>query len=170
MESLRITRLFPVIGTMDDKLRRRMMWVSFGLLVVLASVESALAFMRDLIAADIQALRQTLAGTEGVQPVHRWIPTIGQMVMGFVLPFALTFVAIPLESFVHSSRTVLGVVLEGVLRGIAFLLRLSGNISKYSGQGFVNMYDLLIFPPLWVKSLIREKSQQPKTSPKEEAL
>jgi ABC-type multidrug transport system fused ATPase/permease subunit len=26
MESLRITRLFPIIGSMDDKMRRRMIW------------------------------------------------------------------------------------------------------------------------------------------------
>ncbi|NIQ97122.1 MAG: hypothetical protein GWN87_25280, partial [Desulfuromonadales bacterium] len=77
----------------------------------LAGVESALAFMRDRIAADMEALRQTLAGADVVKTqVESIIPTAGQMVMGFVLPFALTFVAIPLESFIHSSRTVIGIV------------------------------------------------------------
>ena len=36
METLRITRLFPVIGRMDDVLRVRMMWISLGILAVLA--------------------------------------------------------------------------------------------------------------------------------------
>jgi hypothetical protein len=34
MESLRITRLFPVIGSMDDKMRRRMIWVTFAMLAI----------------------------------------------------------------------------------------------------------------------------------------
>ena len=160
MESLRITRLFPIIGQMDDKMRTRMIWITFSILTVLACVEAALAFMRDQIAADMQALRQSLAAVEATGvAVNSWIPTVGQMVMGFVLPFALTFVAIPLESFVQSSRTVVGVVATAVLRWLSFFLRLLGNVSRYCGELMVNIYDLLIFPPLWVENLIREKKQ-----------
>ena len=159
MESLRITKLFPVIGSMDDKMRRRMIWVTFSILLILACVESALAFMRDQIAADMQALRQSLAAVEGGQPVNSWIPTVGQMVMGFILPFALTFVAIPLESFISSSRTVMGFVLVGLLRGTAFLLRLMGNIASYLGELLVNLYDVLIFPPLWIEKFVHSRAQ-----------
>jgi hypothetical protein len=159
MESLRITKLFPVIGSMDDKMRRRMIWVTFSILLILACVESALAFMRDQIAADMQALRQSLAAVEGGQLVNSWIPTVGQMVMGFILPFALTFVAIPLESFISSSRTVVGFVLVGLLRGTAFLLRLIGNIASYLGELLVNLYDVLIFPPLWIEKFVQNRTQ-----------
>jgi hypothetical protein len=160
MESLRITRLFPIIGHMDDKMRTRMIWITFSILTVLACVEAALAFMRDQIAADMQALRQSLAAVEATGvAVNSWIPTVGQMVMGFVLPFALTFVAIPLESFVQSSRTVLGVVATAILRWLSFFLRMLGNVSRYCGELLVNIYDLLIFPPLWVENLIRDKKQ-----------
>ena len=96
MESLRITHLFPVIGGMDDKMRIRMVYITLTLLTVLAGVESALAFMQDRIAADTEALRQTLAGLSKMTRPASNIATIGQMVVGFVLPFALTFVAIPL--------------------------------------------------------------------------
>ncbi len=159
MESLRITKLFPVIGSMDDKMRRRMIWVTFSILLILACVESALAFMRDRIAADMQALRQSLAAVEGGQSVNSWIPTVGQMVMGFILPFALTFVAIPLESFISSSRTVVGFVLVGLLRATAFLLRLMGNIASYLGELLVNLYDVLIFPPLWIEKFVHSRAQ-----------
>ena len=159
MESLRITKLFPVIGSMDDKMRRRMIWVTFSILLILACVESALAFMRDRIAADMQALRQSLAAVEGVQSVNSWIPTVGQMVMGFILPFALTFVAIPLESFISSTRTVMGFVLVGLLRATAFLLRLMGNIASYLGELLVNLYDVLIFPPLWIEKFVQNRTQ-----------
>eukprot|EP00903_Cladosiphon_okamuranus_P004268 g4266.t1 len=126
MESLRITRLFPIIGSMDDRMRRRMMIVTFCILTILATIEASLAYMRDLLALDREALAQSLAGAGiaggGVTEAEfRWIPSIGQMIMGFVLPFALAFVAIPLESFIHSTRTVLGMVFVAVLRSIAVL-------------------------------------------------
>jgi hypothetical protein len=164
MESLRITHLFPVIGHMDDKMRTRMIWVTFTILLILAGVESALAFMRDRIAADMQALRQALATVETAHPVSSWIPTVGQMVMGFILPFALTFVAIPLESFVQSSRTVFGSAVASLLRLIAFGLRLLGNVVRYIGVFLMNLYDLLIFPPLWLENLIRNKEQNTEVS------
>jgi len=160
MESLRITHLFPIIGQMDDKMRTRMIWATFAILLILAGVESALAFMRDRIAADMQALRQALSSAETAQPTTSWIPTVGQMVLGFILPFALAFVAIPLESFVHSSRTLVGVAMAAFLRAIAFALRLLGNIAYYLGEFFVNIYDVLIFPALWVENLIRNKEHQ----------
>ncbi len=157
MESLRITRLFPVIGSMDDKMRIRMIWITLALLSVLAGVESALAFIRDRMAADMEALRQTLAGVEQTVQSGSKIPTIGQMIMGFILPFALTFAAIPLESFISSARGVLGTMAAGLLRLIAFFLRFSGNIVYYTGKLVTALYDLVIFPPLWLEGVVTEK-------------
>jgi hypothetical protein len=157
MESLRITRLFPIIGAMDDKMRMRLVWITLALLTVLAGVESALAFMRDRIAADMEALRQTLAGVEQTVQSGSKIPTIGQMIMGFILPFALTFVAIPLESFISSARSVLGTMAAGLLRLIAFFLRFSGNIVYYTGKLVTALYDLVIFPPLWLEGVVTER-------------
>jgi hypothetical protein len=168
MESLRITRLFPIIGSMDDKMRRRMIWITFTMLAILAGVESALAFMRDRIAHDMEALRQTLAGVEQTTIATSMIPTIGQMVMGFILPFALAFVAIPLESFISSSRTVLGVVAAGLLRFLAFILRLLGNIGFYIGRFVVNMYDLIIFPTIWLEGVILGVKTKQKAAPDED--
>ena len=169
MESLRITRLFPIIGSMDDKMRIRMIWITFSLLAILAGVESALAFMRDRIAQDMEALRQTLAGVEQISAATSIIPTIGQMIMGFILPFALAFVAIPLESFVSSSRTVLGIVAAGALRLVAFILRLIGNVGFYSGRLVINLYDLIIFPSIWLEGVISGSKGQ-KKEPVEEQL
>ncbi|RKZ11275.1 hypothetical protein DRQ50_13920 [bacterium] len=150
MESLRITRLFPVIGQMDDRTRVRMAWVTFSILLVLAGIESSLALMRDRIAADMMALRHSLAAVEPMATPTSMIPTIGQMVMGFILPFALTFVAIPLETFVSSSRNVLGAGLALLLRATAFTLRLLGNAAGATSELLVNLYDVVIFLPLWL--------------------
>lgn len=148
MESLRITHLFPVIGSLDDRMRRRMAWVTFAILLILACVESSLAYMRDLLAADREALTQALSGVQAAEPEFRWIPSLGQMVMGFILPFALTFVAIPLESFVHAFRTVAGTVLSALLRVAAFGVRLLASVAHHMGSILVAVYDLIIFVPL----------------------
>jgi len=162
MESMRITRLFPVIGALKDKIRIRMIYITFGFLFALACVEAGLAFMREILMQDELATSAMLRGDGAVQSADfAWITTVAQMGMGFILPFALVFVAIPLETFVHSMRTVLGIIGTGMLRGLAFTLRLTGNFSHYVGKVLVNFYDLIIFAPLWIESVIsgKHKSQ-----------
>ena len=157
MESMRITRLFPIIGALEDKVRVRMIIVSFVFLLLLASVEAGLAYMRELLSADDAALVAGLLGgaaADGVEQSGRWITTAAQMGMGFILPFALAFIAIPLESFIHSSRTVLGLLLAAFLRFSAVLSRFLGNLSRYIGKSLVNIYDLLIFFPLWIENIV----------------
>jgi hypothetical protein len=160
MESLRITRLFPVIGSMRDGMRVRMIWITFTILLSLASVEAGLAYMREILSQDDAALRASLieGGSAVAASSQRWITTAAQMGMGFILPFALVFVGIPLESFIHSSRTVLGMTGVGLLRGMAFVLSMIANTSHYAGAALVSIYDLIIFLPLWIEGLVKGKS------------
>ena len=159
MECLRITRLFPAIGALKDRMRVRMMWFTFSILLALATVEAGLAYMRELLMHDELAtsalLRGELAGT--VNNDFAWITTVAQMGMGFILPFALTFVAIPLENFVHSLRTVLGVVLIGMVRGMGFVLRMLGNAFHYMGVIMLHGYDLFIFASLWIENKVKNR-------------
>ena len=151
MESLRITRLFPVIGALPDKTRVRMIWITFTMLFLLASVEAGLAYMREVLLHDELATSALLRG-EGdvtVSGEYMWITTAAQMGMGFILPFALTFVAIPLETFVHSLRTVIGLLAIGILRFLSLTLRLLGSAFRYLGVLFTQLYDLPLFIPLW---------------------
>lgn len=163
MESMRITRLFPVIGALNDKLRIRMIWITFGILLALAFVEAGLAFYRDVLAqydeATLASLGNSAVDTATVS--DRWITTAAQVGMGFILPFALVFVAIPLESFVHSLRTVIGIVAIATLRFLALSCRVVGNFARFMGNALINLYDLLIFMPLWVEERIlkRDKSE-----------
>ena len=164
MESLRITRLFPVIASMKDDMRVRMAWITFTILLSLASVEAGLAYMREVLAQDDAALRASLlSGTIAAMGVSdRWITTAAQMGMGFILPFALVFVAIPLESFIHSSRTVLGILAAGTLRALAFAFAVLANTSHYIGRMLTSIYDLLIFIPLWIETQVRGSSRSEK--------
>ncbi len=160
MEALGVTRLFPVIRGMDDKLRSRMMWITISILFTLACVESALAYMRDLLAADRAALTQQLSGLDVVTPAFRWIPSVGQMVMGFILPFALVFVAIPLESFIHASRSVFGAAYAAFLRFLIFLVRAFSILVAQLGSIFTHMYDAIIFIPLRAEQMMRDRLER----------
>ena len=121
------------------------------LLVTLAGVEAALALMRDMLIADKQALVQSLATVQHAPPPDGWvgkIPTAGQMLLGFILPFALTFVAIPLESLIHSARTVGGALSVTLVRTFAFILRVLGNLARHLSRVLISLYDVVIVLPL----------------------
>jgi hypothetical protein len=166
LEALGITRLFPRIAAMEDRMRRQMIWIALVLLVVLATIESSLALMRDLLIADKQALIRDLASgsVAAAQPPDKWltaIPTAGQMILGFVLPFALAFVAIPLEAFVNSGRTVVGSALVLVLRTLAFAARLLAIACRQAGRVLVMLYDIPISPLVLAENAIRGMRASP---------
>ena len=79
-----------------------MIWITFTILLLLASIEAGLAYMREVLMQDELATSALLRGSEAsIENGFMWITTAAQMGMGFVLPFALVFVAIPLETFKH---------------------------------------------------------------------
>ena len=161
MESLRITRLFPVIGALPDKMRVRMIWITFCILLLLASIEAGLAYMREVLLQDELATTALLRGTEAtVDNEFLWITTAAQMGMGFILPFALVFVAIPLETFVNSLRTVVGLLGIGLLRIFGLLLRVLGNGARHLGTLMERLYDLPLFVPLWLEGRFQNNGRQ----------
>ncbi|NVK87113.1 MAG: hypothetical protein HWE13_03250 [Gammaproteobacteria bacterium] len=161
LESLRITHLFPMISSMDDRMRRRMMIISFTILFILAGIEASLAYMRDLLALDREALQQSLAGMSATaaNAEFRWIPSIGQMTMGFILPFALAFIAIPLESFIHSTRSVIGVLAIAAVRALQVSLRVIGGLVKHIATMLIHAYDLIIMLPVSIERLWKNRRQ-----------
>ena len=82
------------------------------------------------------------------------------MILGFTLPFALAFVAIPLEYLINSGRVVLGVLLVQLLRGAAFGTRLLANLFREAGKLTVGFYDILIFVPLAIERWVKRSREQ----------
>src|SRR2546426_1359738 len=155
METLRITHLFPIIANMSERMRRRMFWTSVVFLFVFALIEAGLALMRDMLAADRAALVQSLAAAQAAppDPLLRLIPTTAQMVLGFFLPFALAFVGVPLESFIYSVRTVGGAAVVMLVRMLAFVPRILGNLVRQVFKVLATLYDVTIVPPLLVERM-----------------
>ncbi len=162
MESLRITKLFPIVGALNDKLRIRIAWFLFVMLLSLATIEAGLGFTREILMEADQATGALLRGdgsaAAGFESSVSWITTGSQMALGFILPFVLMFVAIPFETFVQSFRTVLGIVAVGLLRALAWLLRFIGTIFKFLGKSLLHIYDLIIFLPLFIEHKIKSAS------------
>jgi hypothetical protein len=166
METLRFTSLFP-LANLTEKMRRNLMWVSLAILTVLAGVEVALAVMRDVIIAADVALKQALgdggeAAGAGAAHASGWvlrIPAFGQMILGFTLPFALAFVAIPLEYFINAGRIVLGALLVQMLRGSGFVLRLAASLVREAGKLLIGFYDIVIFLPLAIERWVGQKGK-----------
>jgi hypothetical protein len=169
MDALRFTHLFPAIGTMEDKTRRRVVFLMLAFLTVLACIEASLGFMRNLLAADKEALVRQLAGAAvpaSAALEYRWLPSLAQMVLGFILPFLLAWAAIPLEMFVHSGRTVGGLASASALRFGAFILRLAGNLCDSVSRLLVALYDAVVSPMLlaerWITALRASHAHTPK--------
>jgi hypothetical protein len=142
-----------------------MMVISFSILFILAGIEASLAYMRDLLALDHEALQQALMSTSGSEAAgssaeFRWIPSVGQMIMGFILPFALAFIAIPLESFIHSLRTVLGLFATAILRTLHLVLRSSASLVTQVSKVIISLYDLVIMVPLSIENTIKKNTEK----------
>lgn len=165
LESLRITRLFPLIGSMDNRMRRLIMAGAAATLIILAGTEAALAFMRDQIAGDMASLRASLAGGETLaaqEGINSWIPLGANMILGFILPLALTMAAIPLEYLLQTGRSVFGSLLEWGLRSLATVIRMLAGISMQISKLITALYDLVIALPIWIEANIKKMHFSPK--------
>lgn len=151
MDMLGITELFPKLSTVPRSRKRMILWLCISGLFFLSAVEGSLAILREQIVAADAALKLSLAGEESriIDAASRsMIPVLGQAVLGFILPWILALVAVPLEMLLDSGRHIAGSatalflrVLGAALCGVAVLIRHLTNITT-------NFYDVYISLPL----------------------
>lgn len=148
MESLRLTHLVPHLSYLGEHARRRLVIVALVFLLLFAGVEVALALIHNKVAAIDPLVNSSLLVSKlDIVIVNAWL--------GLLLPFALAFVAIPLEALLYALRAMSGVVLVTTLKLAAFALRLAGNLIRYAGNLTLRFYDVLIFVPLALERLTR---------------
>jgi hypothetical protein len=80
---------------------------------------------------------------------------IGQAVLGFVLPWVLAMVAIPLEMLIDSARHVLSALMVLLLHGLGNLARLVGHVANALMRMLINVYDVYISIPLRIERAVR---------------
>lgn len=152
LDSLGITSLLPRLDLLATSKRRILVAVSFLALLFLAGVEGSLAVLREQIVEADSALKASLAGTAETQATSS-IPVIGQAVLGFILPWVLAMVAIPLEMLIgavgHVGLSVTGGALRissAGLRVLGWLVRGATNVMRWT-------FDVAIIVPLQIERL-----------------
>jgi hypothetical protein len=159
MDMLGITDLFPKLAGIASEKRRLILIVSFLGLFFLASVESSLAILREQIVEADAALKLALAGSADIAVVaasQSRIPVVGQAVLGFILPWILAMVAIPLEMLLDSSRHVVAALVTGALSLTAGLSAAVAHGVKTVFGILPNLYDVYVSIPLRIERSFRD--------------
>jgi hypothetical protein len=158
MDMLGITDLFPKLAGIPSERRRLILVISFVGLFFLAGVESSLAILREQIVAADAALKLALAGsneTVVAAASQSRIPVIGQAVLGFILPWILAMVAIPIEMLLDSSRHVLAWLATLVLQVVGAAAGAIGHGMRALFQILPNLYDVYVSIPLRIERSFR---------------
>lgn len=160
LEALGGTTMFPPFERLEHRkaLRLTVVVVLGTALVVLASIEAALALTRDEITQLERDLLGTLAGNapaagnNDVGQLARW----AQAAFGFVIPFALAFLGFAIEMLVRHARVVLQLVLAFLLQVLSFAVRFLHRLVTGLLAFVLAVYDFLIFLPLFIERKWRE--------------
>jgi hypothetical protein len=158
MDMLGITDLFPKLAGIPAERRRLILIISFLGLFFLASVESSLAILREQIVAADAALKLALAGTNETvvaEASQSSIPVIGQAVLGFILPWILAMVAIPIEMLLDSSRHVFAWLATLCLQAVGAVAGAIGHAMRAIFQILPNLYDVYVSIPLRIERSFR---------------
>jgi hypothetical protein len=158
MDMLGITDLLPRLQAIPAARRRLILSLALGGLFFLACVESSLAVLRERLAEADAALKFALAGEEAApvtRAVDSRIPVIGQAALGFVLPWILAMVAIPLEMLLDSARHVLSSLAVAALEVAGHALRAVGHTAKALMSMLESAYDVYIGIPLRIEQAVR---------------
>jgi len=160
MDMLGITELFPKLSGIPSSRRRLILGLGLGALFFLAAVESSLAILREQIAEADAALKLALTGETGrlvAEASSSRIPVVGQAVLGFVLPWVLAMVAVPLEMLLDSGRFVLAGLAVFALHALGQLAQVCGRIAAHASGLLASLYDVYIALPLRLESWIQSR-------------
>ena len=158
-EAIGVTHTFPQISNMTRGKRKIILFGCLLGLLFLSSVEASLAILRESLAEAKTALDISLAGelAATVQNVNSNITVIGQAALGFVLPWILAVIAIPLEMFIEASQhafarfyTILITLLCYLATAIAYAIEGIFNI-------LVHVFDIYIIIPSQIANLFNGK-------------
>lgn len=162
-ESLGITSLFPNLDALPANRRRIVTVVSLGALFFLATVESSLAILRERIVEADAALSFSLAGSAPGAASQSSIPMIGQALLGFVLPFVLALVAIPLETLISTGGHVVLGATSGALSFAGGLFGFGSLCMKRGAFAAKSLVDVWVCVPLHAERVFLA-SRQPRES------
>lgn len=159
-EALGVTHTFPQIANMTRGKRKIILYGAFFGLLFLSSVEASLAILREHLAEAKSALDRSLAGESSTlaESIDSNITVIGQALLGFVLPWILAVIAIPLEMFIEASQHAFARIYTIIVSVICHL----ANALAFLIEGFfkilIHVFDIYIIVPLQIYNMFKGKS------------
>ena len=160
-EAIGVTHTFPQIANMTSGKRRIILYGSLFGLLFLASVEASLAILREHLAEAKTALDRSLAGESSAtiaDQIDSNITVIGQALLGFVLPWILAVIAIPLEMFIEASQHAIAKLYTFIITLVCHI----ANMLAFLIEGFfkilMHIFDIYIIVPVLISNMFRGKS------------
>src|SRR3954468_13821473 len=157
MEMLGVTSFFPKLENLPSSRRRMILVVALGGLLLLACIEASLAVLREQIVDSSNALKASLAGVSDktvADPAASRIPVVGQAVLGFILPFILAMVAVPLETLIATGGHIALALAAGLFLVFGTVSRLLAQGSRHGAEALRHVYDILILIPLQIERMV----------------
>jgi len=158
-EAVGVTHTFPQIANMTSGKRKIILYGSLFGLLFLSSVEASLAILRDHMAEANSALNRSLAGDSATvaENIDTNITVMGQALLGFVLPWILAVIAIPLEMFIEASQHAFAKIYTVIVTLICHL----ANMIAFLIEGFfkilIHVFDIYIIVPLQIYNMFKGK-------------
>ena len=146
LESSRVTRLLPGLSGQDTDTRRWLFWSGFAGLVALTTAFALLTLYHG-----------------GIPPAPMDTPLGPVMAPGvqaalvILLPCALVFSVLPVRGLVRHGRITGGYSVALALEVAMLLCRLLASLAAFVSSLLIQLYDLVIFLPLWVEETIRQR-------------
>jgi hypothetical protein len=116
--------------------------------------------LREHIAETNAATTQALAGKSDVSSSvgGSQITVIGQATLGFILPWILAMVAVPLEMLIESGQHVLNKMLMLIIVLFGYLIRIISHLLGTIMKTIIHIYDAYIIIPTKIGELFQSKS------------
>jgi hypothetical protein len=158
LEMLGITGFFPKLEMLPVSRKRIILAVSLGGLFLLACIECSLAVLREQIVESGNATKMALAGMHAEKvstTASSRIPVVGQALLGFILPWILAMVAVPLETLIATGGHITLALTAGILSLLGSLSRLLSHGARYLIEAARHAYDILIVVPLQIERIVK---------------
>lgn len=161
MEALGVTNIIPQIGTMTRGKRRLVLVASLLFLFLFACAEASLGILREVLAEAKSSVNQALAGNNATVASNQnaAYAVIGQATLGFVLPWVLAMVAMPLEVLIGSSQHILNRLMTWFISIFGYLCKMMAFLIEYLIKIVINLYDAYIIVPTQIAGLVTSKSK-----------
>ena len=154
LETLQLTQRLDSFSALSPLQRRALAGFLLTLLLLTALAQAGLLYLREhhqslslyeqLIQYPVIVVQSPL--------LDEWLQLGATMLLGFILPFILVFLALPLERWLDASRVLVVLFLVAMLVLVASALKGLALLSRQLLLLLGATYDLLISLPLWIES------------------